>query len=328
MGKTAVITGITGQDGALLAKFLLEKDYRVIGIVRRTSSPTDWRLKELGVEDHQNFTSVSGDITDSHSMDRLVEQYWPQEFYHLAAQSFVGASWNLPAITQQTNIIGTINCLEAIRKHASNCRFYFAASSEMFGGADRKELMNESTFFYPRSPYGTSKVAGFWNTINYRESHDMFCCNGILFNHESPWRGIEFVTRKITDGIVRIEMGMQKVLSLGNLEACRDWGDARDYIRAMWLMLQQDQPDDFVIATGKTRSIGDFCDAAFFAAGFSEGKEKFVTVDEQFVRPADVGCLTGNAAKAKLLLGWEPEISFEQMVADMIKADRRRISNE
>jgi GDPmannose 4,6-dehydratase len=329
MGKTAIITGVTGQDGSLLAKFLLEKDYQVVGVARRTSTPTDWRFAELGIANHENFVVVSGDITDAHSLNRIVDKYYPQEFYHLAAQSFVGSSWDMAHMTQYTNVLGTINCLEAIRKHAPKCRFYFAASSEMFGGANRTEMMNENTPFYPRSPYGTSKVAGFWNTINYREAHDMFCCNGILFNHESPWRGIEFVTRKITDSIARIEMGLQNNISLGNLDACRDWGDARDFVRAMWLMLQQDKPFDYVVATGKTRSIKDFVEAALKAAGFSEPTcDKWVVTNPDFVRPADVGCLTGNSNRARMLLDWKPEISFEQMVSDMIKADRRRVANE
>jgi len=336
--KHAIITGVTGQDGALLSNFLLSKGYKVFGVDRRTSSKTDWRLKELGLLDNPDFHVVSGDLTDPNSISRLVESIEPNEFYNLAAMSFVKESWNTPAATMEINAIGVINCLEAIRIHRPECRFYQASSSEMFGGANRVEVLDENSKFYPRSPYGVSKVAAHWTTINYRESYDLFACNGILFNHESEYRGVEFVTRKITDGVARIYCGLQNHIELGNLDTKRDWGYAGDFVRGMWLMLQQDEPDNYVLATGKTRSIKDFLAAAFECAGWNiEGRDGSVNNDRfknlikqnpEFIRPADVGQLLGDPTKANKNLGWKPEVTFQDMVNKMVHKDIYRIKKE
>lgn len=328
MGKVAIITGVNGQDGSLLSKFLTEKDYElIVGIQRRTSSPTDWRLKELEIYEQKNFKACSGDITDPGSISRIVAEYQPDEFYHLAAQSFVSESWKSPSLTHQINTLGTINCLEALRNNKPNCKFYFAGSSEQFGGEHCTNILNEESSFYPRSPYGISKLAGFWSTINYRESYGMWCSNGILFNHESPWRGIEFVTRKITDGIARIYCNLQKTIKLGNLDAYRDWGDARDYVKAMWSILQHSQPDDFVIATGESRKIRDFCQSAFKSIGIDD-YEKYIEINMEFIRPAEVGFLVGDASRAKKILNWEPTISFDTMIKDMVEMDIIRVDKE
>lgn len=326
--KIAIISGITGQDGSLLALFLLGKHYNVIGIDRRTSSKTDWRLKELGLYNYPNFHVVSGDITDSSSIDRIVQEYQPDEFYNLAAMSFVKESWNTPAATMNINGIGTINCLEALRKFKIDCKFYQASSSEMFGGANRTKPLNEESTFYPRSPYGISKVAAHWATINYRESYDMFACCGILFNHESEYRGLEFVTRKITDGVARIALGVGEPIELGNLDSKRDWGYAKDYVRGAWLMLQQDEPDDYVLATGEARSIREFVQAALNVAKVSGGCQGNVKQNPEFMRLADVGHLLGDASKARVNLGWRPIFSFDQMIKIMIDKDKERVKNE
>ncbi|MFB5620660.1 MAG: GDP-mannose 4,6-dehydratase [Nitrosopumilus sp.] len=328
MSKIAIITGCTGQDGALLSKFLLEKEYTVVGIDRRTSSKTDWRIRELGLYDNPKFYLASGDLTDLGSIIRCIQKWQPDEFYNLGAMSFVGESWNTPSATMHINAIGCINCLEAIRNHAPSCRFYQASSSEMFGGANRKEVLNEESIFYPRSPYGVSKVAAHWSTINYRESFDMFCCCGILFNHESEYRGIEFVTRKITDGVARIHLGKQSTIELGNLDSCRDWGYAPDYVEGMWLMLQQDEPDDYVLATGQSRSIKDFVLSALSHADCWGLISDFVVQNPKFIRPAEVGHLLGDASKAREKLGWEAKTEFSDMVRIMIEKDIKRIKNE
>jgi len=324
MQKVAVITGVTGQDGALLSRHLLDIGWdKVVGVQRRTSTSTDWRLKDLGLYEDNRFTVASGDITDAGSIARIVQKWQPNHFYNLAAMSFVGESWNTPAATMEINTIGCVNCLEALRHHKKDCRFYQASSSEMFGGAMRKEIFDEHSKFYPRSPYGVSKVAAHDMVVNYRESFDMFCCNGILFNHESEYRGIEFVTRKITDGVARISLGIQETISLGNLDAKRDWGYAGDFVRGMQLMLDHKEPDDFVLATGTARSIRDFLRASVDAADLKEKTyiTRYVKHDPAFDRPADVGHLLGNANKAKSVLGWEPQVSFNEMVKRMVSED-------
>lgn len=326
MGKVAIVTGVTGQDGGMLSSHLLNLGYeKVVGIDRRTSSKTDWRLKELGLYEDDRFCIASGDLTDPGSISRIVQEYQPDEFYNLAAMSFVGESWSTPAATLQINTVGCVNCLEALRHHKPDCRFYQASSSEMFGGANRVEVLNEESRFYPRSPYGVSKVAAHWSTVNYRESFDMFCCNGILFNHESEYRGLEFVTRKITDAVARIALGVQDKVSLGNIEAKRDWGYAGDFVRGMHLMLQHDKPDDYVLATGNPYSISEFLNSAANQAGLEE-----ITVeqDPRFMRPADVGHLEGDAQKAKDVLGWEIEVDFDEMVRRMVQKDIARVRNE
>lgn len=322
--RTAIITGVTGQDGALLSKFLLGKDYRVVGIDRRTSCQTDWRLRELGLYQHGNFQVVSGDLTDAYSISRLVQKYRPDEFYNLGAMSFVKESWATPSATLQINTIGTINCLEAIRNHCVSCKFYQASSSEMFGGVNRVEFLNEKSRFYPRSPYGISKLAAHWATINYRESFGLFTCCGILFNHESAYRGLEFVTRKITDGVARIKLGLQDHIELGNLDVKRDWGYAPSFVHGMWLMLRQSNPDDYVLATGEAHSIQDFVDLAF---SYAELKPS-IKQNPQYMRPADVGHLLGDASKARTVLKWKTLVEFEQMVLHMYLKDFERVKNE
>ncbi len=328
--KRAIITGATGQDGALLSELLLSKDYLVFGIDRRTSSKTDWRLRELGLLGNPNFTVVSGDLTDAGSISHLVQDVEPNEFYNLAAMSFVKESWNTPSATMQINAIGTINCLEAIRFYAPECHFYQASSSEMFGGAKRVEVLNEQSRFYPRSPYGISKVAAHWSTVNYRESFDLFASNGILFNHESEFRGLEFVTRKITDGIARIYCGDRDFIELGNMDSKRDWGYAGDFVEGMWKMVNASEPDDFVLATNQARSIYDFVDAALQAADFvtPTTPSKIVRQNPKFMRPADVGHLLGDYSKAESVLGWKPSTSFDDMVRIMVDKDIQRVRNE
>jgi GDPmannose 4,6-dehydratase len=321
MAKCAVITGITGQDGAYLSRLLLGKGYRVVGFTPRRGSDTLWRLRELGVVDSIEFTY--GDVTDLASILRVIDRYKPDELYNLAAQSFVAASWDEPAHTADVNAIGVSNALEAIRQADSRARFYQASTSEMFGKIQSQQ-QDEGTAFYPRSPYGVAKLYGHWITINYRESYGLHASSGILFNHESPLRGIEFVTRKITDGAARIRLGMQKELSLGNLDAKRDWGYAGDYVEAMWLMLQQDEPDDYVVASGVTTSVRDFCAIAFEHLGLRY--EDHVRTDPRFLRPAEVDVLLGNAAKARKKLGWAPKTSLRDLVAMMVDADMRRLS--
>jgi GDPmannose 4,6-dehydratase len=320
VSKTALITGITGQDGAYLAKLLLEKGYRVVGFNPRRGSDTFWRLRELGVHDAIEFES--GDVTDLASLLHCVRRVTPDEIYNLAAQSFVGASWQQPIVTGHIDGIGVCNCLEAIRQAHPGARFYQASSSEMFGKV-QSERQNEDTPFYPRSPYGVAKLYGHWITVNYRESFGLHASSGILFNHESPLRGIEFVTRKITDGVARIKLGRARTLPLGNLDAQRDWGFAGDYVEAMWLMLQQPSPGDYVVATGTTTSVRDFCRLAFAAVGLDY--EAHVEVDPKLFRPAEVDVLHGDSTKARAVLGWAPKTSLAGLVEAMVEADLRRV---
>ncbi|MFN2450444.1 MAG: GDP-mannose 4,6-dehydratase [Candidatus Baltobacteraceae bacterium] len=320
MQKTALITGVTGQDGSYLAELLLEKGYRVIGMTRRTSTDVHERIAHIA----ERIEFISGDLLDQTSITNIVGATHPDEIYNLAAQSFVPASWTQPVLTGEFTALGVTRVLEAIRAVNPRVKFYQASSSEMFGKVQAVP-QNEQTAFYPRSPYGIAKLYGHWITINYRESYGMFACSGILFNHESARRGKEFVTRKITDGVARIKCGLQTGLALGNLDAQRDWGFAGDYVRAMWLMLQHDAPDDYVVATGRTHSVRDFVRIAFEEAGLGD-YERYIRIDPRFVRPAEVDLLIGDAAKAKRELGWEPAVSFEQLVAMMVRADIDRLS--
>jgi GDPmannose 4,6-dehydratase len=319
MAKRVVITGITGQDGSYLAEFLLEKGYQVTGVIRRLSYPNLNRIEHL--QDHIKLRPA--DLLDELSLIRLIEDEEPDEFYNLAAMSFVPASWDQPLLTGEFNAQGVTRVLEAIRHVNPKIRFYQASSSEMFGKV-REAPQNELTPFYPRSPYGVSKVFGHYITVNYRESYGLFACSGILFNHESPRRGLEFVTRKVSDGVARIKLGLADKLYLGNLESHRDWGYAGDYVRAMWMMLQQSTPDDYVIATGISHSVKDLVQVAFSHAGLDW--EKYVEVDPALLRPAEVDHLIGNAAKARKILGWEPSVDFEGLIAMMVDADLARLS--
>ncbi|MGB8910522.1 MAG: GDP-mannose 4,6-dehydratase [Candidatus Cybelea sp.] len=318
MGKTALVTGITGQDGSYLAELLLEKGYRVVGMTRRTSTEVHERIEHIVDE----VEILSGDLLDQSSISSIVSQVEPDEIYNLAAQSFVPASWSQPVLTGEFTALGVTRVLEAVRQVNPAIRFYQASSSEMFGNAVESP-QNEETAFYPRSPYGVAKVYGHWITVNYRESYGLYACSGIGFNHESARRGKEFVTRKISDGVARIKLGLAKELHLGNLDAHRDWGFAGDYVRAMWLMLQQEKPDDYVIATGQTHSVRDFLRIAFEVAGLGSF-EPYVVIDPRFVRPAEVDRLIGDASKARRILKWEPEVSFEQLVTMMVASDIKR----
>jgi GDPmannose 4,6-dehydratase len=320
MPKTALITGITGQDGSYLAELLLEKGYRVVGMTRRTSTEVHERIEHI-VDD---LEIVSGDLLDQSSIQSIVAQTTPQEVYNLAAQSFVPTSWEQPVLTGEFTALGVTRMLEAIRHVDPSIKFYQASSSEMFGKVVEVP-QKETTPFYPRSPYGVAKVYGHWITVNYRESYGMFACSGILFNHESGRRGKEFVTRKISDGVARIKLGLAKQLRLGNLDAKRDWGYAGDYVRAMWQMLQADVADDYVIATGRTHSVRDFVRIAFEVAGLGS-YEPYVSVDPRFVRPAEVDALVGDATKARTQLGWAPEVTFEELVEMMVKSDIDHLS--
>jgi GDPmannose 4,6-dehydratase len=317
MTKTALITGITGQDGSYLAELLLEKGYEVYGLVRRLSTPNITNIQHLSSKIHL----IEGDLMDQSSLDHAVKSAKPDEVYNLAAQSFVATSWQQPVLTGEIDALGTVRILEAIRHNTFGARFYQASSSEMFGKVQQIP-QGENTPFYPRSPYGFAKVYAYWATINYRESYDMFCSNGILFNHESPRRGIEFVTRKITDGVARICSGLDTELHLGNLDVKRDWGFAGDYVNAMWLMLQQDDPDDFVIATGETHSVREFVDLAFKSVQLNY--EDYVKIDPRFFRPAEVSLLQGDPSKARRKLGWVPSVSFNELVTMMMKEDLKR----
>ena len=323
MSKKALITGVTGQDGAYLSKLLLEKGYKVYGLLARRSSDTQWRLRHLGIENEVDL--MEGDLTDLSSLTRLLSAVAVGEVYNLGAQSFVATSWMQPVLTGITTGIGAVNLLEAIRLTNAAIRFYQASSSEMFGKI-QEPIQSERTPFYPRSPYGVAKLYAHWMTVNYRESFGTFACSGILFNHESPLRGIEFVTRKITDGVARIKLGLQSELRLGNLEAKRDWGYAADYVEAMWMMLQQAKADDYVVATGRCTSVREFCHLAFRHVGLDY--EKYVVTDKKFERPAEVDVLVGNAAKAKAVLGWKPRTSLEQLIAMMVDADLARVASE
>jgi GDPmannose 4,6-dehydratase len=317
--KRALITGITGQDGSYLAELLLEKGYEVFGVVRRLSAPNVWRIQHL----LPKITLLQADLLDQLSLIKAVEKSQPAEFYNLGAMSFVPASWDQPMLTGEFNSQGVTRVLEAIRQVDTSIRLYQASSSEMFGKV-REVPQTEMTPFYPRSPYGVSKVFGHYITVNYRESYDLFACSGILFNHESPRRGIEFVTRKITDGVARIKLGLTDQLMLGNRDACRDWGFAGDYVRAMWLMLQQDEPDDFVIATGETHSVRELIEVAFGHAGLDW--KDHVTLDPRFLRPAEVDLLIGAPDKAKAKLGWTPTVDFTGLVKMMVDADLKRLT--
>ena len=323
--KKALITGITGQDGAYLAKFLLDQGYRVFGVMRRSSTAesTDIRLKWLQIKD--KVTEIDADLTDLSSLIRVMSDTKPDEVYNLAAQSFVKTSWQQPLLTAQVTGIGAANMLEAVRIVKPDARFYQASTSEMFG-LIQEERQNENTPFYPRSPYGAAKLYAHWMTVNYRESFNMYACSGILFNHESPLRGLEFVTRKVTDGIARIKLGVKDELRLGNIDAKRDWGHARDYVRAMWLMLQQEKPDDFVIATGRTTSVRDMCQIAFEYAGLT--MDDYLVIDPDLFRPAEVEILLGDPAKARAKLGWQTEITLEAMIQEMVDADLVRVQHE
>ena len=321
MSGTALITGITGQDGAYLAKLLLEKGYQVHGVMRRSSTQTLERIADIRDE----IAIHQGDLLDQLSLIRLLEETEPTEVYNLAAQSFVPTSWSQPILTGETTGLGVTRVLEAIRQVNPKIKMYQASSSEMFGKV-QETPQTETTPFYPRSPYGVAKVYGYWITINYRESYDLFASNGILFNHESPLRGLEFVTRKITDGVARIKLGLQKELLLGNLEAKRDWGFAGDFVNAMWMMLQAEEPGDFVVATGEQHSVREFCEIAFSTVGLS--LDDYVGIDPRFYRPAEVETLLGNPAKAKSELGWEPQVTFEQLVTMMVEEDLKRVERE
>jgi GDPmannose 4,6-dehydratase len=320
MSKRAVISGITGQDGSYLAELLLEQGYEVAGIVRRASAPNLWRIEHL----LDRLTLRPADLLDQLSLMRVIEEVRPTEFYNLAAMSFVPASWDQPMLTGEFNSQGVTRVLEAIRQVDPKIRLYQASSSEMFGKV-REVPQTELTPFYPRSPYGVSKVFGHYITVNYRESYGLFACSGILFNHESPRRGLEFVTRKVTDGVARIKLGLADSLALGNLDACRDWGFAGDYVRAMWLMLQQDRPDDYVVATGIAHSVRDLVEVAFARVGLDW--QKYVRVDPAFLRPAEVDHLIGDPTKARTVLGWAPSVDFKGLVEMMVDADVVRLSS-
>jgi GDPmannose 4,6-dehydratase len=319
--KRALITGITGQDGSYLAELLLEKGYEVFGVVRRLSAPNVWRIQHL----LERVTLIQGDLLDQLSLIKAVEQSQPEEFYNLGAMSFVPSSWDQPMLTGEFNAQGVTRALEAVRSVNPKIRFYQASSSEMYGRV-REVPQTEMTPFYPRSPYGVSKVYGHYITVNYRESYDLFACSGILFNHESPRRGIEFVTRKVTDGVARIKLGKASELRLGNIDAKRDWGFAGDYVEAMWLMLQQAKPDDYVVATGETHSVGEFLDEVFGSLDL-DWRES-VQVDPRYFRPAEVDLLLGDASKARKVLGWSPKVTFKALAKMMTEADLKLAKRE
>jgi GDPmannose 4,6-dehydratase len=316
--KRALITGLTGQDGSYLAEFLLEQGYDVIGMVRRTSTVNFERIRSF----QDRITLVNGDLLDEVSLMMVLREHQPNEVYNLAAQSFVQTSWGQPVFTGEVTGLGVTRILDAIRMVNPEIRFYQASSSEMFGRV-REVPQREETPFYPRSPYGVAKVYGHWITVNYRESYNMFACSGILFNHESPRRGLEFVTRKISNTVARIKLGLTNELRLGNMEAQRDWGFAPDYVRAMWMMLQQDKPDDYVIATGETHSVREFVELAFDHVGLDY--RQYVIQDERFMRPAEVDLLVGDPSRAREKLGWEPVVTFEELVRTMVDADLKAL---
>ncbi len=318
MSKRALITGITGQDGSYLAELLLSRDYEVFGLVRRSSTEGLERVE--GIRD--DVKMIHGDLSDQSSLLDAVEESMPDEVYNLAAQSFVGSSWQEPVHTAEVDALGVTRVLEAVRRIKPDARFYQASSSEMFGRV-HEVPQTESTRFHPRSPYGVAKVYGFYITLNYRESYGIHASNGILFNHESPRRGLEFVTRKISDGAARIKLGLASELRMGNLDSQRDWGHAADYVEAMMLMLQQDKPDDYVIATGETHTVREFCELAFGRVGLDY--EQYVTMDPAFVRPAEVDLLLGDPSHAKEVLGWEPKVTFSELVNSMVDSDMERL---
>lgn len=321
MAKTALITGVTGQDGAYLVKFLAEKNYKIYGLIRRSShfGVNDHRLRWLGIEKEVEY--IDGDLCDAPSLIRAMRISKPDEIYNLGAQSFVKSSWQQPILTGEVTGIGVANILEAVRLEVPTARFYQASSSEMYG-LIQEERQSEKTPFYPRSPYAVAKLYGHWLTVNYRESFGLFGVSGILFNHESPLRGLEFVTRKVTDGVARIKLGKLDKLEMGNLDAKRDWGHARDYVRAMWMMLQQDVADDFVIATGRTATVRDMIEIAFRHVGIDPAEH--VVINPAFFRPAEVDVLLGDSTKARQKLGWTPETSLEDLICEMVDADLER----
>ena len=320
MTKCALITGVTGQDGSYLAEFLLDQGYRVVGMVRRTSTINFDRIRHI-----QNDIEIAqGDLLDQMSLVDLLNEFQPDEVYNLAAQSFVPISWKQPVLTGEFTALGVTRMLDAIRTVNPKIKFYQASSSEMFGKV-QEVPQNEKTPFYPRSPYGVAKVYGHWITVNYRESYHLFACSGILFNHESPRRGLEFVTHKVTHGVAKIKLGLAKELRLGNLEARRDWGFAGDYVKAMWRMLQQPQPDDYVVASGETHSVAELCDVAFGHVDLSY--RDYVVQDPKYFRPAEVDLLVGDASKAGRVLGWEPSVTFTELIQMMVEADLEAIKN-
>jgi GDPmannose 4,6-dehydratase len=325
MTKRALVTGVTGQDGAYLSQFLLEKGYEVHGVVRRSShrGVEDHRLRWLGISGKVHLHDA--DLIDLSSLLRTVEDVRPDEIYNLAAQSYVASSWRQPVLTANVTAVGVTNVLEAMRLAAPGARFYQASSSEMYG-LIQEPMQSEKTPFYPRSPYAVAKLYGHWITVNYRESFGLHASSGILFNHESPLRGVEFVTRKVTTTVAQIKLGKASELRLGNIDAKRDWGHARDYVRAMWLMLQQERPDDYVVATGVTTTVRDMCRIAFDHAGLD--MDKHLVIDPAFFRPAEVDVLLGDSGKARKVLGWKPEITLDQMIREMVDADLARLKNE
>ena len=321
MAKRALVTGITGQDGSYLAELLLKQGYEVFGLVRRSSTENFERINHL----REKITLVSGDLLDEVSLINILREHRPQEVYNLAAQSFVQTSWVQPVLTGESTALGVTRVLDAIRTVDPEIRFYQASSSEMFGKVQAVP-QDEDTSFYPRSPYGVAKVYGHWITVNYRESYNLHASSGILFNHESPRRGLEFVTRKVTNGVARIKHGLDTSLALGNLDAQRDWGFAGDYVEAMWLMLQQDKPDDFVVATGETHEVRELCELAFAAADLDY--RDYVTLDERFLRPAEVDLLVGDPSKAEKILGWKRTIDFPTLVEMMVKSDLDAVAEQ
>lgn len=321
MAKKALITGITGQDGSYLAEFLLSKGYDVYGMVRRTSTVYYERIQHI----QDNIQLIQGDLSDQTSLNSAIRQVQPDEVYNLGAQSFVPTSWNQPVFTGEITGLGVTRILDAIHSVKPDTRFYQASSSEMFGKV-REVPQTEMTPFYPRSPYGVAKVYGHWITVNYRESYDLYACSGILFNHESPRRGLEFVTRKVTFNVAKIKLGLSNELRIGNLDSQRDWGFAGDYVQAMWLMLQQDEPDDYVVATGATHSVQRLLEVAFGAVDLDW--QNYAVQDERFMRPAEVDLLVGSPAKAHAKLGWEPSVTFEEMIQMMVEADLERLRND
>jgi len=325
MVKTAIVTGILGQDGPYLAKLLLEKGYKVYGMIRRYSNPNFENLDYIGITKEVEY--VDGDLIDEASIYNLVKNLQPNEIYNLAAQSFVGSSWEMAKITTEVNALGVLHLLNAIKVFSPMTKFYQASTSEMFGLGDNGGYQDETTPFHPRSPYGISKVYAYWTTRNFRESFGLFTANGILFNHESPIRGIQFVTRKITDGIAKIKLGLAEHIHLGNLEPKRDWGFAGDYVEAMYLMLQTDEPDDYVVATGETHSVQEFVEAAFGAVGISDWKQ-YVKIDPRYKRPAEVPHLRGRVGKVQKKLGWKPKVAFAELVKMMVEADIKRYKSK
>jgi len=323
--KTALITGILGQDGPYLAKLLLEKDYKVYGLMRRYSAPNFENLEYLGIADKVEY--IAGDLTDEASLINVIKNTKPDEVYNLAAQSFVGSSWDQAKLTTEVNSLGVLYLLNAIKFFSPTTRFYQASTSEMFGNSHENGIQTEETPFHPRSPYAIAKLYAYWMTINFKESYGMYCSNGILFNHESPIRGIEFVTRKISDGVARIKLGLSDEIRLGNLDSKRDWGFAGDYVEAMWLMLQQENPDNYIVSTGETHSVREFLAIAFSHLGIDDW-EKLVKLDPRFSRPAELFTLQGKSNKAQKALGWKPRVDFEELVKMMVDADMERLSSK